>query len=348
MNKEQYLERLESLIHTLPAAERRRMIGFYRRMIEDKMARGETEQQAVAEMGDVSLLAQKILTEYPGGRRSGAGRIAGIAVASFFAILIIAGFVFHGLNLRYQEGAYQNAQAGVQNSETMEQKTETAPVSGITKIDVDAQNKEVVVERGGSDQIVFTYWTDSNQSFTFSNQSGVVSLMNRDRESWNFFDFFRSRSRTQVHVAVPESYAGEIYLHSSNGKVTVDNVAQLTRLTCDTSNSSVRLNQVEADEMVLDTSNGPIQMNDVIASSVSARSSNGSVSFSNLSCPDITLDTSNGSIRGNILGKETDYTIRTDTSNGKCTPQSRSGGSKKLDADTSNGSISITFSDSNS
>lgn len=349
MSKEQYLRKLRSLIHALPAEERRRVIDFYREIMEDKIESGKTEQQAIAELGDVFMLAQKILAENPNRKQYNGNRIAGIAVASFFAVLIIAGLVFNGLKVSNQWPDSGNVQSSAQDRGPSEQKKETAPVSGVTKITVDAENKDVTVEQGEGDQISITYWTDNSQTYTFSNQNGEVSLINRDRFKWNFFNFFNfsASGHYKIQVTVPKSYAGELYLHSSNGQTSVSSLEQLTKLTCETSNASVRLNQVKAGNVVLNTSNGQVQMTDTAASSVNASSSNGAIVFSGLTSPDISFDTSNGGIRGDIVGKETDYTIRTDTSNGSCTPGSRSGGSKQLKADTSNASIRITFSESN-
>lgn len=349
MSKEQYLRKLRSLIHALPAEERRKVIDFYREMIEDKMESGKTERQAVEELGDAALLAQKILAENPNRKRYDGNRIAGVAVASFFAVVIIGGVVFNGLKASGGGWRMRNSANSAQGVEADEQKEETAPVSGVKKITVDAENRDVTVEQGGGDRIVVTYRTDSTQTFTFSNRDGEVSLVNRDREKWNFFRFFdfSSARHSQILVTVPKGYAGELHLHSSNGKISVGNVEQLTALTCNTSNAGVSLNKVRANSVALDTSNARVQMDGVEADTLSANSSNGSIEFSGLISPDILLDTSNSAIRGNIIGKETDYAIHTDTSNGSCTPASRSGGAKKLVAGTSNSSIAITFSETN-
>lgn len=345
MSKEQYLRRLRSLIRALPADERRRVIDFYREIIEDKMENGQTEQQAVAELGDIYALAQKILMENPNRRRYSGNRIAGIVIASFFAVLIIAGITFNAFRIQFDTRTQRNTQTAAQDAGPSEQKNETAPVSGVTQIVVDAENKAVTVEQGEGNEITITYWTDNTQTYTFSAENGVVQLTNRDRYRWNFFNFFNfsSAGHTKILVTVPKSYAGEIYLHSSNGQISVSGMEQLTKLTCDTSNASVHLNRVKAGSVTVDTSNAQIQLTGVTASTIDAGSSNGSINFSSLSSPDITLDTSNSSIKGDIAGRETDYTIHTDTSNGSCTPRSRSGGGKRLVANTSNGSISITF-----
>lgn len=83
MNKEFYLKRLRSLIRALPNDERRTIIDFYREIIEDKIENGQTEAQAVVELGDVHALAGKILSENPNRKPHDANRIAGIVLASF-------------------------------------------------------------------------------------------------------------------------------------------------------------------------------------------------------------------------------------------------------------------------
>lgn len=344
MNKELYLKRLRSLTRALPDEERRTIIDFYREIIEDKIESGQTEAQAVAELGDVHALAQKILSENPNRKPHDANRIAGIVLASFFGVLIVAAIVVNALNiLNFRTYAANTKQNAGQGSEVSEEKTVTAPVSGTKCIYVDAENKKVELMRGTGENISMTYQTDKEQTYTFSTENGVMLLVNRQRFGFDPFRFLSSAGHNQITVSVPENYSGEIHLNSSNGMISVSDALQVSKLTCDTSNGAVRLNNVHADSVIVDTSNASLELTQVTASSVDAHSSNGRITVQDLAASDVTLDTSNGSIKGSIAGAEQDYNIYTSTSNGRCSPSSRSGGTKMLTCDTSNGDIDVTF-----
>ncbi len=346
MNKELYLKKLRSLIRVLPNDERRRVIDFYREIIEDKIESGQTESQAVAELGDVYTLAQKILTENPNRKRHDGNRIAGIAVASIFGVMIVASIVANALNIvnfRSAADTYSKNVSG--QADAGSEKTDTAAVSQIKYIYVDAENKQIEVKRGAGDEITMAYQTDKAQNYTFSTKDGVMKLVNRYHYGLNLFNFFSWNNHNHITVTVPQSFAGEVYLNSSNGSVLVNDMEQVSKLTCDTSNGSIRLNNVHADSVIADTSNAQIELTQVTSPNVNANSSNGRITLKDLASPDVTLDTSNAAIKGNILGAEQDYNIHTSTSNGSCSPSSRSGGTKKLAATTSNGSIDLVFTE---
>jgi Predicted membrane protein len=347
MNKEQYLRKLRSLIRELPQSERKTVVDFYREMIDDKMENGQTEQEAVAELGDVFVLAQKILAENPKRRHYSANRIAGIVLATFFSVLIVAGIAFHTLQI----GNSANAPAGYSANTNagrgkVEVKTASAPVSQTKSIYIDVRNRAVNLARGEGDSIQVSYQTDNFNEFTFTNTGGVMKLVEQNRDNFDFFRFFDFRNDFgPVTVSVPERYEGEVYLHSGNGGITVDDLSHVSKLTCDTSNARITIDNVHVETVNATTSNGRIQLEKLTASSVDADTSNGEIMLQNLTSPDVTLTTSNGGIRGNLLGREEDYTIHTDTSNGSCTPSGRQGGSKRLTADTSNASINIEFTE---
>lgn len=347
MNKELYLKRLRSLIRALPDGERRTIIDFYREIIEDKMESGQTEAEAVAELGDVHVLAQKILAENPNRKPHDANRIAGIVLASFFGVMIVAAVVVNALSVvNFRTYATSTQQQSVeQEAETAEGRKVSAPVTKIKCIYVDAENKDVEVIRGTGNDITMAYETDADQSFTFTTTDGVMKLVNRQRFKNDLFHFLSSANHGHIEVGVPEGYAGEIYLNSSNGMILVSDALQVNKLTCDTSNGTVRLNNIHAETVIVDTSNAQLDLTQVTASKVNASSSNGRITVKDLASPDVNLNTSNGSIKGNVVGAEQDYNIHTSTSNGNCSPSDHSGGTKDLTCDTSNGDIDLTFSE---
>ena len=349
MNKEFYLKRLRSLIRGLPDSERATIIDFYREIIEDKIENGQTETQAVGELGDVNTLAQKILMENPNRKPRDYQKTIGIVLASFCGIFIVASIVIFALSFtNIKVGAAGYTQSAVKQAETSEKKTVTFPTSKVTSVRIDAENKNVIVSPSIGDTVTITYFTDKDQTDTVTTDNGEVKLVDRDTDFNGFFHLFDYSShghQTQITVSVPKDFSGGVSINTSNSGVTVSNMDSLGELDCGTSNAKIQLNKVHAKSVSTDTSNASIHLTEVNTENLGANSSNGSIVLNGVTSPKITLDTSNAGITGSINGKEEDYTIHTDTSNADCSPSNRSGGSKTLTANTSNGSIDLAFTE---
>ena len=71
MTKHEFLKRLEKAIRKLPKEERNRFLSYYKEMIEDRVEDGLTEEQAVAEREDISVIADRILKELKQKKKKG-------------------------------------------------------------------------------------------------------------------------------------------------------------------------------------------------------------------------------------------------------------------------------------
>ena len=65
MNKAQFIAELRRRISQLPPAEIEKSAAYYEEMIDDRIEDGKTEEQAVAELEDVEVIAERILRETP-------------------------------------------------------------------------------------------------------------------------------------------------------------------------------------------------------------------------------------------------------------------------------------------
>ena len=65
MNKEQFLTELQERLSFLPASEAARFIGYYREMIDDRMEEGMSEEDAVADLGDIDHIVEDIQYDLP-------------------------------------------------------------------------------------------------------------------------------------------------------------------------------------------------------------------------------------------------------------------------------------------
>ena len=65
MRKYEFLTELQNKLQGLPKDEIENRVNFYREMIEDRMDEGKSEEQAVAEVGDVDDIVRQIASETP-------------------------------------------------------------------------------------------------------------------------------------------------------------------------------------------------------------------------------------------------------------------------------------------
>lgn len=65
MNKLEFLTRLREGLQSIPEEDRRRTVGYYREMIDDRMEDGLSEEAAVDAVGDVEEIICQVLAETP-------------------------------------------------------------------------------------------------------------------------------------------------------------------------------------------------------------------------------------------------------------------------------------------
>ncbi len=111
------------------------------------------------------------------------------------------------------------------------------------------------------------------------------------------------------------------------------------------SGSEKLMNVTTGKEFSVNTTSGSINADNVsVGTDVNFESSSGTIHFDNLAARnDITMRATSGSIRGTISGKESDYSIITNTNSGSCNLDDARDGDKELNVDTSSGSIHIDF-----
>lgn len=122
------------------------------------------------------------------------------------------------------------------------------------------------------------------------------------------------------------STLGSLECHTSNGAIKLSDVAVQGALNCATTNAALHVSNVSVQDCAwISTTNGAFRIERLLAR-------------------DINLATTNASIKGSIIGRSTDFSIDTHTSNGKCRPKStRLETGRTLTAHTSNGNIALEF-----
>ena len=151
---------------------------------------------------------------------------------------------------------------------------------------------------------------------------------------------------TNAGVQVDRVEAADGQIHTTNGSLALRNGKFSGSLNAGTTNGPIKTDAVEALTAELTSKSGSVRLeNSRFAERVSVRTTNASIRVEQLASKDIRLSSTNGSIKGAIAGRQQDYSIVTNTTNGSASPLSvvdrQAPG--QLNATTTNGSIRLTF-----
>ena len=106
------------------------------------------------------------------------------------------------------------------------------------------------------------------------------------------------------------------------------------------------MTNVSAAEIARRGSTGSTKLTDVSANALNARVTTGSIALDAVDAQSLTLRATTGSITGTLAGRMADYTIRSSVSTGSNSlPEALDGGARTLNADTTTGSIRLSFAD---
>ena len=154
-------------------------------------------------------------------------------------------------------------------------------------------------------------------------------------------DLHTSNSR----IALENVRCKSLEMKSSNGRIVLERVESKSFFRGKTSNSRIEaVRCISGGDMTLTTSNGSISAAGATArEAMTLTTSNASITVEKVDAPAVTLRSSNGSLRGTLPGTAADWAISSGTSNGRNSLPNQTSGRKRLNAHTSNASISLGF-----
>ena len=195
-------------------------------------------------------------------------------------------------------------------------------------------------------------------------QGGMLSLEKKDTFSllWLIYSPFLDDA---IRVTVPQDFNGSIELHTKTGRTIISDLNS-ANISCESKSGAVKVTDVNVANNVnigLSTGaatlmnanvNGNVEMNNStgavrllktsVGGCVNANNKTGSISLKELLAGGkISLNSTTGSIHGSIIGNESDYSIISNTRTGHNGLVNSRSGSKELNANTTTGSISISF-----
>lgn len=336
MKKETYFQTLYKRLRKLPENDRQTTVAFYREIVEDRMENGLSEEAAVASLGDVHQLAQKILLENP--QRRSSTKPLWIALGVTMAVLVGMGALVTCGVLTYRElrtssvaepigpmedsipssqlpeGAVQGEKASTPPSE--EGQTEKhmeeyrTSVEEVDVVEVDAENKQILFESSEEEELVILYETDDTQFYSIKNEGRSVTLKNEDHRRSD-----QTEGSYRIHVQIPSAYMGSLKVETGNGKIVAKNLQQLADVSCVTDNAAIVLEEFAAQKLSVESKNGAISLHDVQADqSLALHATNGFIGLTGCTSPETGIATRNGAIH--LTQVQAAQAIRVESSNG--------------------------------
>ena len=349
MTRQEYMEALAQALSGLSPDARNAALTFYQEMLDDSMEEdGLTEEEAVAAMEDVAVIAAQVKEE--------------------------------------EAEAAANLPPAVLSDE-IEEKKAVYPADALNVIRIRARDCGIRFEPAPDGRITLNYHTSPWSEYRHSCENGVLLLENtasrpRIFSGFRFFgaspaippitlslpadalldlDLATTNASILGHglrslcaarllssnakIALEDVICKSLKINTSNGKITLVNIESKQSIRGNTSDSRIEGRNVKSgEEMHFITSNGKIQAEEISAgTNLTLTTSNGNISLHCLRAAGITLRTSNGKIQGTLPGCQADWAIESATTNGKNNLPKHQEGEKPLTVRTSNGNINLEF-----
>lgn len=344
MTKSELLEILREGLGDLPEKEVEKLISYYEEAIADRMEEGKSEEAAVADLGtpgDLLRSAREFITRNGGDAEEkeemrefcAAGAVNSLLVEDWNTAVELLPSADGVLRAEYAEGEHDRYQITERDGEVVFRRV--GDQGGITRFirfiaDVLTQSREplrVWIPRGFAGKISIT------------TKNGRISVADITSAS------LTCQSSNGRAVLLRTKIAGAVRVTAINGGITVNDCEFGAAANLRTANSRILLERVSALSIEGTTSNGRVEASNVRAvGAISLSTSNGKIQVSDIapgaSC---TLTTSNGRISGTLSGVESQYRIRSSTSNGRNNLRDSDEGTIPLTVRTSNGSIDLGF-----
>lgn len=261
----------------------------------------------------------------------------------------------------------------------------SVPLTGVEKLKIESDNLKINLNPSDGNEFKVSYSTYSDIEVLHSIEDGVLRIYTDGSEGFHlmgFMDFSDSEINVTVpssyagdinvvgkngQIELNEiSTAGNVVCENTNGSIEAERVSAAS-LKLSNKNAKIEMEDVIVSGLTeADSTNGRISAefcefdggadfkstNGRIETESCAfkgdsrlRSDNGSCEFSDVTVENLDVTSKNGAIRGNIIGKEVDYSISANAKNGSCNVSNKTVGKYSLKFRSENGSINVDFDD---
>ena len=248
------------------------------------------------------------------------------------------------------------------------QKEKTFQASQVKELRLELTASDVKVTGSAeTDQVLIKYPESKSSSYTITEDEGQLTISEKSNQIFGIFgfDFFFPRD-WEVEVILPVDSLDNVTLDSSSGDVDLKQLVIKENLDLSLRSGDVRLetvtvagetsvqlssgelglSNVVSKDLFLEVTSGDIQLEGVlVANQTTLEATSGDIGLSQFKAGQETeISVTSGNIKGDLVGKITEYTIQSSVTSGDNNlPQELDGGYKQLRVEATSGDINIQF-----
>ena len=278
-------------------------------------------------------------------------------------VFLLIGLIVGGIVLVRTGGDFSEV-----SNENQVQKEKTFQASQVKELRLELTASDVKVTGSAeTDQVLIKYPESKSSSYTITEDEGQLTISEKSNQIFGIcgFDFFFPRD-WEVEVILPVDSLDNVTLDSSSGDVDLKQLVIKENLDLSLSSGDVRLETVTvagetsvqlssgaidltnvvSKDMYLRVTSGDIQLEGaIVANQTTLEATSGDIGLSQFKAGQETeISVTSGNIKGDLVGKITEYTIQSSVTSGDNNlPQELDGGYKQLRVEATSGDINLQF-----
>ena len=189
--------------------------------------------------------------------------------------------------------------------EPKEEVSYTQDASGIREILMEDVYNSITIIPSPDGDIHLTYYENNLETYTVSNDNGILRFSYDNRNWWLFSWGIGSylREEKSVTLALPLEFEGTVSARTTNGSIDAKEISLSGGLAMRSTNGALTCKQVTAGgDVIGHTSNGSIIATDVQGGNIELRTTNGSVELTDINAlGSVRMSSSNGRLNAQNL-----------------------------------------------
>lgn len=175
----------------------------------------------------------------------------------------------------------------------------------IDTLDVDLDNRNIVVTTTTGDDIIVTYHEHEKDTWSLTETSGTFTITQTTKPIFfNWFNFKRASYEViTVYLEIPEDMILDYSLKSGVGDlVYIEGPEVIHDFYVNLNTGELRLENASINDLMISLNTGAMTLSDlIIANDIDAKTDTGSIELTNITADEILLDTDTGRIELNNL-----------------------------------------------
>lgn len=173
----------------------------------------------------------------------------------------------------------------------------------IDTLDIDLENRNIVVTQTTGDDIIVTYHKHEKDTWSLSETGGIFTITQTTKPV--FFNWFQFKTASYevmtVYVEIPADLVLDYALDSNVGDIIyIEGPDTISDFNANSNTGEVRIENAEMDQLIVRMNTGSITLSDlVVHGDIDATTDTGSIELENVSADELLFDTDTGRVEMN-------------------------------------------------